>query len=238
MKLKLTLSLLAGLTIFGGCKNNTIVENNDVGSFRGNVALVSAMGDTLSNYAGVTIAIEGTTLQATSSATGDWNIENVPAGIYNLLFTKPGFDTLIIPKVEFSGAGVSFMMSTAIQALPMDSLVFTLTNTTEDSITTPGSEYYLGLLTMRGGVVGPDSLEQDFLTVSSDSGFTSDGTITPYLQNDTLVQAAIGYNEPPNKSGTMVTIQGHLLARAPKASFKYFQQATSPYTVTHSIRLP
>lgn len=230
-------SILSGLFVLlflAACKNDTIVQNTDSGSFRGNVALVSAMGDTLSNYSGVTIRIEGTPFQATSNTVGDWEIDNVPAGIYNLLLSKPGFDTLLLPQYQFSGAGVSFVVSTAIQALPMDSLPFTITNTTQDSLPT----YYLGLITILGGVAGPDSLMQDFLEVSSDSGFTSDGTMTPYLNSDTLVNASIGFNEPPNKSGTMVTVRSHLLARMPSARFTYFQQAASPYTVEHSIRLP
>ena len=234
MKIKFFLSILFGVAFLASCKNNTIVENTNVGSFRGNVALLNAEGDTLSNYSGATAHIEGTAFQATSNAAGDWEIDNVPAGIYNIMLTKPGFDTLIIPNYQFSGAGVSFVMSTAIQSLPLDSLVFTLINTTQDSTT----GYYLGLLTIRGGVSGPDSLDQEFMDVSSDLGFTSDGTIQPYLINDTLVGAAIGYNEPPNKSGTVVTIQSHLVARPSKITFTYFQQATSPFTITRSIRLP
>ena len=150
------------------------------------------------------------------------------------MLTKPGFDTLIIPQYQFSGAGVSFVMSTAIQALPLDSLVFTLTNATQDST----SNYYLGLLTIHGGVSGPDSLEQEFMEVSSDSAFTSDGSIQPYLFNDTLVGAAIGYNEPPNKSGTVVTIRSYLWAQPSKAAFTYFQRALSPYSIMRSFKLP
>ncbi len=234
MRLSILLSVLLATALVGGCKNSTTVENSDTGMLRGNVALVSAMGDTLLNYAGAMVRIEGTTLQATSTTSGDWVMENVPAGIYDLLLTKPGFNTLLIPQYQFSGAGVGFVVSSAIQALPMDSLPFTLINATQDSTAT----YYLGLLTMRGSVSGPDSLIQDFLTVSSDSGFTSDGDISPYLDNDTLVNASIGFNEPPNRSGTIVTIRSHLLARMPKANFTYFQQAQSPYIVEHRIKLP
>jgi len=238
MNLRIAFSTLLAIAFFGGCKNSTVIENSDVGSFHGNVALLTAEGDTLSNYAGVTARIEGTAFQATSNAVGDWEIDNVPAGIYNIILTKPGFDTLIITQYQFSGAGVSFLVSSAIQALPLDSLVFTITNTTESSDT--DSYYYLGLLTIRGGVSGPDSLDQDFLSVSSDSGFTSDGTIQPYLSNDTIADGAIGYNEPPNKSGTIVTIASHLVARPPKAHliYTYFQRAISPYTVVRRFKLP
>ncbi|MFI5201720.1 MAG: carboxypeptidase-like regulatory domain-containing protein, partial [Candidatus Kapaibacterium sp.] len=216
MEIRITLSLLLGLAVVAGCKNSTIVQNSDVGSFRGNVALINAEGDTLSNYAGATAHIEGTVFQATSNAAGDWEIDNVPAGIYNISLTKPGFDTLIIPKYQFSGAGVSFVMSTAIQALPLDSLVFTLSNTIEEYYDSAHTSY-LGLINIRGGVSGPDSLDQEFMDVSSDSGFTSDGTIQPYLFNDTLVGAAIGYSvgysngNSFNKSGTVITIRSHLL---------------------------
>ena len=237
MKIQASIFILFAIAIIGGCKSTTVVENY-TGTLRGNVALVDANGDTLLNYAGATAQIQGTSYQATSNAAGDWQVDNIPAGIYNILLTKPGFDTLIIPKYQYSGAGVSFIVSTAIQVLPLDSLVFTLTNTTEEYRHDSNGVYYLGLLNMRGSVSGPGSLLQDILEVSSDSGFTSDGTMTPYLFNDTLVGAAIGYNEPPNKSGTFITIRSHLLARQSKVVFSYFQQATSPYTVVRTFKLP
>jgi hypothetical protein len=231
--------LSAGLTLalLGACKSSTnVVDNtNSLGTFHGNIALVNAAGDTLSNYSGVTIQIQGTQFQATSNARGDWEIDNIPAGIYSVMLTKQGFDTLIIPQYQFSGAGISYLLNTGIQALPMDSLVFTVTNTTEDS----SASGYLGLLSMTGGVSGLDSLilVQGLMAAS---GGISQGpeVILTNGQISNLNNGAIGYNEPPVVSGSVVTLRGYLYANAPHRSFTNFQQATSPFIVVRQIKLP
>ncbi len=71
MKIKLILPILFVLALFGACKSTTtVVGNSDTGTLKGNVALVNALGDTLPNYAGATIQIQGTSFQATSNTTG------------------------------------------------------------------------------------------------------------------------------------------------------------------------
>jgi len=238
MKYNSILSILVVLALLGSCKSGTSTgesNNAETGTFKGNVALIKATGDALSSYAGATVQIEGTSFQATSNTTGDWEIDNVPAGVYNLILTKPGFDTLVIPQFQFKGVGTSFVLNSGIQELPMDSLVFTVSNIVEDS----GSAGYLGLLSMSGGVSGPDSLSltNGLMVASGEIGQSPIITITNG-QISNLNKGAIGYNVPPHNRGGLVGFQSYLYANPPNAKFTYFQTATSPYIVVRTFRLP
>jgi hypothetical protein len=233
--MKLILPILFLLSVFAACKNTTTVVESDTGILQGNVALVTALGDTLPNYAGATIQIQGTSFQATSNPTGTWVMDNVPAGIYNVILTKPGFDTLVIPGYQFNGVGTSYLVNTGIQEQLTDSLVFTVTNTTEDS--THGN--YLGLLTMNGYVSGPDSLVLVQGGINASGGINQSAGIILFNGKISDPDGLIGYNEPPDTSGSIVTFRSYLSANLSIATerFTYFQQATSPIVV-RTIKLP
>jgi len=109
MKIQITLSILLAAALLGGCKNSTVVQSSDdLGTLRGKVA-VFVNCDALSNASGATVHIEGTGFSATTDSLGEWTMNNVPAGIYNILITKPGFDTDLIAQDQFSGAGTQFL---------------------------------------------------------------------------------------------------------------------------------
>jgi hypothetical protein len=248
MKIQPVLSCILALALFGACKSSTTVVDDDTGTFRGNVALIDANGDTLPNYSGASVRIQGTTFQATSSVNGDWQINNVPAGIYNILLTKPGFDTLVISQYQFSGAGTSFIMSTAIQALPMDSLVFSISDSigyrfSPDSNSTDSG--YLGILTLTGKLAGPDSLLQARFNFKFGAADSTGSQINTYLDNDqvpTGITKEYACGDAPNyyKNGTVVTVWSIVWAKIPSnfGSYTYYQQAISPYSIQRTITLP
>jgi hypothetical protein len=247
MKIQASIFILFAIAIIGGCKSSTTVVDN-TGSLRGNVALVNASGDTLSNYAGATVQIQGTSFQGTSNATGDWEIDNVPAGIYNVSMTKTGFDTLIIPQYQFSGAGTSFLLSNAIQAIPLDSLPLTLTNSGYSELagfTSNGDSIiiYHGSIGFAGKVSGSDSLEEARVTptfgAAADTNFN-------FSQNEYVIGGqlpalqSIPYTKPPVTSGTAVIVRSYLWARITQKTetFTHFQQATSPYSSVQTFIIP
>ena len=137
MKIKLILSSILALTLLGACKSpTTIVVNNDVGTIQGKV-VVNVNCSPLSNASGTTVHIEGTAFSATTDSLGDWTLNNVPAGIYNIMITKPGFDTDLITQDQFSGAGTQFFENGSISsALPLlDSVLITsIQITKKDSV--------------------------------------------------------------------------------------------------------
>ncbi len=235
MKNRSILSTIITLALFGACTNSTTVVENNGGTLLGNVALVNALGDTLPSYAGAIIQVNGTSLQATSSATGDWEINNVPAGIYTIQLTKPGFDTLLFSNFAFRGVGTSYFLSSGIQAIPMDSLVYSVINTTEDS----NANEYEGLISMTGNASGPDSafLSGGLMAASGGIDQSVGATLTNGLITN-LVNGVIGYSEPPDTKGALVTFRGYIYANNPNVKFTSFQRAVSPFIVERTLTLP
>src|ERR1017187_162139 len=113
MKIQASIFIIFAIAIIGGCKSSTTVVETNVGIIQGKVAL-SVNCNAVSNASGATVHIEGTGFSATTDSLGDWTIKNVPAGIYNILITKPTFDTYLVPQYQFGGAGTQFLENGAI----------------------------------------------------------------------------------------------------------------------------
>jgi hypothetical protein len=114
MKIKRMLPVFLALALLGACKSSTTVVENDVGIIQGKVALSDVLCNPIANASGATVQIQGTGFSATTASNGQWQINDVPAGIYNIIITKPGFDTDLIPEYQFSGAGTQFLEYGAI----------------------------------------------------------------------------------------------------------------------------
>lgn len=54
---------------------------------------------------GAKVAIKGTNISAVTDAQGRWTLKDVPQGVYDIVFTKDGFDTLEIYGVTYPGNG-------------------------------------------------------------------------------------------------------------------------------------
>ena len=52
---------------------------------------------------GITVALEGTNITGTTDSTGHWELHNVPAGIYNFVWSKPGFSTYAASLEKLAG---------------------------------------------------------------------------------------------------------------------------------------
>ncbi len=222
MKIQPILSSILALTLLGACKSPTTIVENDIGIMQGKVALF-ANCNSVSDASGVTVSIEGTAFSATTNTQGDWTINNVPAGIYNILITKPGFDTDLIAQDQFSGAGTQFLenggirsesplldsvLISSIQITKKDSIqhwdsVISLGNGTYDTIPyhfdTVGYEYFLNItFTMQG----PDS------SISFEARLTDvTHTTYEYVTNEGYLQT-----QPISRSGSFVSHAGWITA--------------------------
>jgi len=87
------------VTLFVGSDTTSPVG----GSIGGMVALIAANGAQPPNLDGVLVSIDGTSLNATTSDSGAWSIQNLGAGTYNLTFFKPGYDTAHVVQVVSTG---------------------------------------------------------------------------------------------------------------------------------------
>jgi len=137
MRNKITLPIFLAAAILGGCKSSTTVENDDLGTLTGKIALIGLNCDSLANRAGATVAIEGTGFSTQTDSTGHWTIKGIPAGIYNIIISKPGFDTDLVPEYNISGVGTQFLVHEVARVKLMDSVIISsISATVKDSIRT------------------------------------------------------------------------------------------------------
>ena len=71
-------------------------------------ALMDEFGKLMTDRSGYLVRLEGTTpeLTATTDKDGKFSISNLPAGTYNLVFSKSGFQTLKVFSYQFNGGNV------------------------------------------------------------------------------------------------------------------------------------
>ena len=196
------LSSILALALLGACKSATTIVENDVGIIQGKVAL-SVNCNAFSNDSGATVQIEGTVFSATTNSLGDWTINNVPAGIYNILITKPAFDTDLIPEDQFSGAGTQFNENGSISSFSplLDSVLITSIQITKsDSIR------------YRDSVVNKDSVGVIYDTISPEyfltTSFTMQGADSAIFFYGTLtdVTRPTSYFQTPDNEIVTTTI--------------------------------
>ncbi|MHA1342160.1 MAG: hypothetical protein ACTSO2_19490, partial [Promethearchaeota archaeon] len=65
----------------------------------------------LDDFSGVSINIKGTNYITQSDSTGKWTLTDIPAGVYDLIYSKSGFDSLLIFGFSFAGNGTAFVES-------------------------------------------------------------------------------------------------------------------------------
>src|SRR4051794_25926064 len=130
MSYRIVLLLLFSFVLFEGCKDPSVDDNDNVGSLQGTVTLLGVDGLPLKTHEGAMISLEGTSYHATTDAYGKWVMENVAAGVYNVVLVKDGFDTTIIPRYHFTGAGTAFINGPpdggTLEILPRDSVFFSV----------------------------------------------------------------------------------------------------------------
>jgi len=124
----IAVALLAVLSL--SCKQTVVVHDQPyLGEIRGRVIPLDVDWDSLpSLLGGTTVWLKDTKFSTTTDANGNWTLKEVPAGIYSLLFTRPGFDTSFYQDqytanpYRFSGAGVDFLEDAYFVRIPTDTL--------------------------------------------------------------------------------------------------------------------
>lgn len=99
------LSFSAG-GILDGCKGERGPAGTPLtGDLTGSVVLSDSLNNPISNRSGVAVSLSPDVGSATSLPDGSWQVGNVPAGIYDITFTKPGFFTSKMFQFQFVGGG-------------------------------------------------------------------------------------------------------------------------------------
>ena len=86
-------------------KNNNTIVGTTPGNITGNVKIFDENGTALSDLSGAFISIKGTNYSTSSDANGKWTLANVEPGTFDFIFSKPGYDSLIIYGITFAGNG-------------------------------------------------------------------------------------------------------------------------------------
>lgn len=84
------------------------------GTIEGKVILTKSdyVGDIEEDCSGVLIEVEGASplAQATSDVNGDFKIDNLETGLYDIVFSKEGYGTVKMPSVQFVGGNIPFYL--------------------------------------------------------------------------------------------------------------------------------
>lgn len=62
----------------------------------------------------VTVTVDGTNLSTVTDASGNYSIPNVPPGVYNVTFTKPGAGLYKATQVTFPGNGILYNTASVV----------------------------------------------------------------------------------------------------------------------------
>lgn len=101
------------------CKKEILYEG-PVGDLKGR-AILSDRNVTLTDYSGVEVIIDGSTpeLRTTTNEKGEYTIQGLKTGIYDIVFTKNGFGTYKIVSFQFLGGNIStYAGSVTLNKLP------------------------------------------------------------------------------------------------------------------------
>jgi Polysaccharide lyase family 4, domain II len=91
----------------------------------GTVAAYGSASPTLLPPTGIHISIQSTAYQAVADTAGHFEIDNIPAGVYNIIFWKPGFDSMIYPVHHIIGVGTDIINDAYIVQESTDTITMT-----------------------------------------------------------------------------------------------------------------
>lgn len=113
------------------------------GSISGFISLHEEDGTPIKDRSGVRVSIEGRSNVAFTNTDGRYKLENVSAGIFNIIYEKEGFGLNKIIAREFVGGGDAFIYELLLSKLPS----FNVTSLTINKISTQPP-----YLSMRGNL--------------------------------------------------------------------------------------
>jgi hypothetical protein len=130
-KLKISFLILFLFSFFISCTET--VAPVLTGSISGFVELYEEDGSRINDKSGVKVSIEGRNNYAYTNNDGRYSLENVEAGIFNIVFEKEGFGLYKIIAREFVGGGEAYLYNIGLTKLPtfnVTSLIITKTTGT------------------------------------------------------------------------------------------------------------
>jgi hypothetical protein len=162
---KLSTVLCLVILLFS-CKREIIYEG-PTGELAGKITL---SGVNVKDNSGVLVTIDGAspTLHTTTNAKGEYSIQNVKTGIYDIVFTKDSFSTFKIISFQFIGGNVpSYVYPRTLYKLPYFSI-------TDLKVDTGRYNSYNGFVTVSGLLPNsPNIVFRYYLSYSPDVSYTN-----------------------------------------------------------------
>lgn len=110
--------------LFAGCSSPNGPPATATGGEKlmGTVEAFSSASPTLLPPAGTVVSIQGTALQTVVDTAGHFEIDNIPAGVYNIIISKPGFDSMVYPVHHLNGVGTDIINDAYVVQESTDSI--------------------------------------------------------------------------------------------------------------------
>jgi hypothetical protein len=106
---------------------------------------------------GVTVSIEPSSISTTTLSDGSWTLKNVPAGIYDFTYFKPGYFVEKDFNLQFVGGGTLFRGYRSLYGVPLDTIIQLLGSFISSS----------GLLHFEGTISPLDSTHRYVVLITS-----------------------------------------------------------------------
>jgi hypothetical protein len=99
------LKILLFLLIFIGCKKTEIIQFNSKGTIKGEIGSRDERAFYHDSLSDVLLIVDGSDplISTSTDSTGKFEINDVPAGTYNIIFSKEGYGTIPILGFKFVG---------------------------------------------------------------------------------------------------------------------------------------
>ena len=91
----------------------------------GTVAAYGSASPTSLSPTSIHISIQSTSYQAVADTAGHFEIDNIPAGVYNIIFWKPGYDSMIYPVHHIIGVGTDIINDAYLVQESTDTIAMT-----------------------------------------------------------------------------------------------------------------
>lgn len=138
--MRVVLCMIASLgVLYMGCNRYDSPAEALSGSMTGFVGVLDENGNSLADRSNVKISLENTNYSTNSDANGRWKLDNIPAGIYTITYSRDSLSTNKTVAYQFVGNGTAYLGTIQVPAVPriatyLDSIAVDSSNQNEPAI--------------------------------------------------------------------------------------------------------
>ena len=152
----------------------------------GTVVAFGSGAPTSLSPSGIQISIQGTAYQAIADTGGHFEIDNIPAGVYNIVFWKPGYDSMIYPVHHIIGAGTdiindAYLVQESTDTITMTGVSYVFNVSVTKHVTVIDTVIRDSLGTLDTNVYRRDSIVIVYDTAGNSNGMILSGKVTGNL---------------------------------------------------------